>query len=59
MLYPNCSSLCYRICYYNGPGKADGTEIEWDTSASLSYTDVVNLLGDNIERNRESATIER
>jgi hypothetical protein len=22
--------LCFRICYYEGPGKSGGTEIEWE-----------------------------
>jgi hypothetical protein len=26
--------LCFRICHQEGPAKPDGTENEWDTSAS-------------------------
>jgi hypothetical protein len=27
-------NFCYRICHYEGPGKPNGTEIEWNTSTS-------------------------
>jgi hypothetical protein len=26
--------LCYRIHHWQGPGKAGGTQIKWDTSAA-------------------------
>lgn len=26
--------LCFILCYYEGPSKPGGIEIEWDTSAS-------------------------
>jgi len=29
--------LCFILCYYEGPSKPGGIEIEWDTSASCVW----------------------
>jgi hypothetical protein len=37
--------LYFSKCHYEGPGKPDGTEIKWNTSAAVDVT----LLGENID----------
>jgi hypothetical protein len=55
MLYRQCFSNLLWKMYYDGPGKPDAIEIEWDSSAP--YTDV-SLLEDNILVNTTNKTTE-